>query len=103
MAYIYVFTEKGEKKVARFIKNCRAFRKELLATGKDTAETCYLPTIDSISEDINFWLLEESDEVYNNGWNVTDNYSLPIELIKGQDYIRAFKRERNLYKYTFNN
>lgn len=87
MSYAYKFTEKGKKKVARFIRECRAYRKEILDGKKDTADSTYLPTSDSILEDLDYEFFPNyNDDIYNNSWGVTDNYSLPIELIKGEDY-----------------
>jgi len=80
----YIFTEKGKKEVARFIKECEAFRRELLDAGKDTADNTNLPTEEGISEDIEEWI--DGDGEYINGWGVTDNYDLVIHLQKGTDF-----------------
>lgn len=87
MAYAYRLTQKGKKKVARFLRDCKAYRKEILDGKKDTADGTYLPTEDSILEDLDFWGFPTyDDDIYNNSWGVTDHYDLPLELIKGQDF-----------------
>lgn len=40
----YVLTEEGKRKVAVFIKECEAKRKEILDAGLDTAEDTQIPT-----------------------------------------------------------
>ena len=84
MAYAYKFTEKGKKKVARFIRDCEAFRKEILDAGKDTADDTNIPDEESILSDIPDMIDEEG--FYGNGWGVTDNYDLPIFLYEGEDF-----------------
>lgn len=89
MAYRYKLTKKGKAKVSHFLKECRAFKKELLDGRKDTANRQrLLPNMDAILEDIDFWVSDE-DTVYNDCWGITDNYDLPLELIKGQDFVEA--------------
>ena len=89
MNYKYKLTKKGRAKVSLFLKNCRAYRKELLDAKKDTARDTRLPNRDAILEDVEFW--DDGDGIYNNSWGVTDHYDLPLELIKGQDFIEDEK------------
>ena len=80
----YRLTDEGRKEVRRFIKECEAFRKELLDAGKDTADNTDLPTEEGILEDIEEWI--DEDGAYYNAWGVTDNYDLTISLQKGKDF-----------------
>ena len=80
----YKLTNRGKREVSRFISECEAFRKEILDAGKDTADDTNLPTEEGILEDIEEWI--DEDGYYVNGWGVTDNYSLPIGLMKGEDF-----------------
>ena len=84
MAYAYRLTKKGKEKVSHFLRECEAFHKEILDAGKDTADDTYLPDEESIVSDIEEWI--DEDGYYVNGWGVTDNYSLPISLIEGEDF-----------------
>ena len=83
----YRLTTEGKERVARYLNECEAFRKEILDGGKDTADDTNIPTEAEILEDIEYW--DDEDGIYNDCWGVTDNYSLPIELIFGRDYICA--------------
>ena len=80
----YKLTNRGKREVSRFIRECEAFRKELLDAGKDTADDTYLPTEEGILGDIEEWI--DEDGAYYDAWGVTDNYSLPISLIEGEDF-----------------
>ena len=80
----YQLTDKGRKEVRRFIKECEAFRKELLDAGKDTADDTYLPTEEGIIDDIAEWI--DEDGAYYDAWGVTDNYDLTISLQEGEDF-----------------
>ena len=84
MSYTYKLTDKGKEEVSHFLRECEAFRKEILDAGKDTADDTYLPDEESIVSDIEEWI--DEDGYYINGWGVTDNYSLPISLIEGEDF-----------------
>ena len=44
MAYAYKLTKKGRETVSRFIRECKAFRKEILDGRKDTADSSQLIT-----------------------------------------------------------
>lgn len=81
----YILTEKGKKEVVHFLRECEAFRKELLDAGKDTADDTNLPTEEGILDDIGEWI--DEDGYYVNGWGVTDNYDLPFSLQEGEDFI----------------
>lgn len=80
----YKLTNRGKREVSRFIRECEAFRKEILDAGKDTADDTYLPTEEGIIEDIEEWI--DEDGYYVNSWGVTDNYDLPISLQEGEDF-----------------
>lgn len=80
----YRLTVEGRKRVSHFLKECEAYRKEILDADKDTADDTYLPTEDEILEDIEYW--DDEDGIYNNGWGVTDNYDLTIHLQEGTDF-----------------
>ena len=80
------YTEKGKEKVKAYIKELEAKRKEILDTGKDTADDTYIPTLEDILDDASYWFDEENRE-YFNSWGVTDNYDADnaICLILGED------------------
>ena len=80
----YKLTNRGKREVSRFIRECEAFRKEIMDAGKDTADDTNIPDEESIVSDIAEWI--DEDGYYVNGWGVTDNYSLPIGLMKGEDF-----------------
>lgn len=83
----YILTEKGKKEVAHFLRECEAFRKEILDAGKDTADDTYLPTEEGIIDDIAEWI--DEDGAYYDAWGVTDNYDLTISLQEGEDFETA--------------
>lgn len=70
----YVLTEEGKRKVAVFIKECEAKRKEILDAGLDTAEDTQIPTEADILSDLNNGVEVDEDGDYYNAWGVTDNY-----------------------------
>ena len=80
----YILTETGKKKVTHFLRECEAFRKELLDAGKDTANDTTLPDEKGIIEDIEEWI--DEDGAYYDAWGVTDNYDLTISLQEGEDF-----------------
>lgn len=83
-----ILTETGMEKVAWYLQELRAKRKEILDAGKDTAFYTDLPTISDILSDIESF--EEDDEYYNN-WGVTDNVDgdEALNLKRGKDYVAA--------------
>lgn len=84
----FKLTEGGKRKVDNFISECRAFRKELLDAGKDTANETMIPNTEDILSDIECWFVD-GDEGYHNSWGVTDNYDLDISLYYGEDFIKT--------------
>ena len=65
-------TNRGEKEVEAFIRECKAKRKEIMDAGIDTACHTRIPTKALILADINCG--------YRSVWGVTDNYDLSIFL-----------------------
>lgn len=84
----YILTRTGTRKAGAFIGECMALRKELLDAHKDTADETTLPTIEDILSDLNDSFIRR-EGTYCNGWGVTDNRSLPIELAYGEDFMEA--------------
>lgn len=85
----YVLTEEGKRKVAVFIKECEAKRKEILDAGLDTAEDTQIPTEADILSDLNNGVEVDEDGDYYNAWGVTDNYcsDRACELAIGEDFV----------------
>ena len=85
----YILTEAGKKKVAWFINECAAKRKEILDAGLDTADDTNLPTEEAIVSDLNYGVGVDEDGDYYNMWGVTDNYSsdAPCCLEVGIDFM----------------
>lgn len=85
----YVLTEEGKRKVAVFIKECEAKRKEILDADLDTAEDTQIPTEADILSDLNNGVEVDEDGDYYNAWGVTDNYSSDraCELAIGEDFV----------------
>ncbi len=83
-------TEKGNRKVNRFIKECEAKRKEILDAGLDTAEETEIPTVDDIIADIEFVGIDEEGEYYNS-FGVTDHYEADtmMSLWKDIDFVET--------------
>ncbi len=84
----FKLTEGGKRKVDNFISECRAFRKELLDAGKDTANETMIPDTEDILSDIECCFVD-GDEGYHNSWGVTDNYDLDISLYYGEDFVKV--------------
>lgn len=82
------FTPDGLEKVERFIRECKAKRKEILDAGKDTADNTDLPTPEDIESDIISVGVDDDGDYYNS-WGVTDNYDsdTPLVLTIVQDFI----------------
>lgn len=85
----YELTEKGKEKVAFFIAECAAKRKEILDAGLDTADETNLPTEESILSDLNYGVGIDEDGDYFNGWGVTDHYNADnvLGLSIGEDFM----------------
>ena len=85
----YVLTEEGKRKVAVFIKECEAKRKEILDAGLDTAEDTQIQTEADILSDLNNGVGVDEDGDYYNAWGVTDNYcsDRACELAIGEDFV----------------
>ena len=83
-----ILTQKGKSKIADFISECRALRKELLDANKDTSYDTAIPTEEDILSDIEDWF-EDGDSGYFNNWGVTDNYDLGINLYYGEDFVKT--------------
>lgn len=81
-----VLTELGKQEVETYLHEAKAKRKEILDSGKDTANDTNLPNVDDIIMDIAHF---EEDGEYCNGWGVTDNYDTdyPLWLKRGVHYI----------------
>lgn len=79
------FTETGREKVRAYIIELEAKRKEILDAYKDTAIDTILPSENDILNDIAF---SEYDNMYDEGWYVTDHYTADNSLVlyKGDDY-----------------
>ena len=86
---MYILTEHGKKECQRFIKECKAQRKEILDAKIDTADDTNLPTIEDIECDINFSELDDENNDYYNCWGVTDNYDSDnvLHLEYGIDFV----------------
>lgn len=78
-------TPTGLNNCKLFIKECEAYRKELLDARKDTAGMTELPTLEGIISDIEEWYDDEL-KCYGNGWGVTDNYDLTLFLDCPNDF-----------------
>lgn len=85
----YVLTEPGRQKIADYILQCAAKRKEILDAGIDTADATRLPTEDDILSDLNYGTGTDEDGDYYNCWGVTDGYNsdYPLGLEAGKDFI----------------
>lgn len=85
----YILTEEGKRKVAAFIKECEAKRKEILDAGLDTAEETQIPTEEDILSDLNNGVGVDEDGDYYNSWGVTDDYrfDLVCEMTINEDFI----------------
>lgn len=83
---MYRLTEEGRRKAEQYIRSLHDKQKEILDTGKDTADDITLPTVEAIEDDIE--LCEDDDGTSWNCWPVSDHYDadLPICLVKGVDY-----------------
>lgn len=79
-------TETGKKHANSFIRECKAKRKEILDARLDTVYETKIPTINDILCDI-AWVAPETEDVYSNGWGVTDHYDLPLTLERGVDFV----------------
>lgn len=87
----YILTETGKQKVADFISECAAKRKEILDAGIDTIDETKLPTEEDILFDLNYGVeIDEEGDYYNN-WGVTDNYNsdYPIRLTLNEDFVET--------------
>lgn len=90
----YVLTEEGKRKVAAFIEECKAKRKEILDAGLDTADETQIPTEEDILSDLNNGVEVDEDGDYYNSWGVTDNYTSDqaCELTINEDFISKHTR-----------
>ena len=81
-----VLTKIGERKIAEYLAELKAKRKEILDARLDTAEYITLPTVEDIKADIYY---STDSNQYIESWAVTDNYDadLPIWLEETIDYI----------------
>lgn len=71
----FILTETGKRKVAGFILECTAKRKEILDADLDTADETNLPTEEDIVSDLNYGIGIDEEGDYYNGWGgVTDHY-----------------------------
>lgn len=91
MKYKYKLTESGKQKVADYISECVAKRKEILDAGIDTIEETNLPTEEDIVSDLNNGVGIDDEGDYFNNWGVTDNYvaDYPIGLSINEDFVEA--------------
>ena len=64
-----ILTQEGKSKIADFISECRALRKELLDANKDTSYDTAIPTEGDILSDINDAYVD-GDEGYYSCWGV---------------------------------
>lgn len=89
----YVLTEIGKQKVADFISECTAKRKEILDAGLDTIAEINLPTEEDIVLDLNNGVGIDEEGDYYNSWAVTDNYDsdYPIGLSVDEDFVEVNK------------
>lgn len=83
---MFKLTETGKKHVNSFIRECKAKRKEILSARLDTVDETEIPTVDDILCDIAWWV-PETEDVYANGWGITDHYDLPLTLKRGVDFV----------------
>lgn len=81
-----ILTQEGKSKIANFISECQALRKELLDASKDTSYETTIPTEEDILSDINDAYID-GDEGYYGCWGVTDKYDLTLSLEYGEDFI----------------
>lgn len=81
-----ILTQEGKSKIANFISECQALRKELLDASKDTSCETTIPTEEDILSDINDAYID-GDEGYYGCWGVTDKYDLTLSLEYGEDFI----------------
>lgn len=91
MEYKYILTELGKQKVANYISECAAKRKEILDARIDTIEETNLPTEEDIVSDLNNGVGIDEEGDYFNNFGVTDNYSsdYPIGLSINEDFVEA--------------
>ena len=83
---MYKLTSEGERKIAKFLAECKATRKEILDAGKDTAADTQLPTVEDILSDVNYGVGLDDDGEYYNCWGITDHHdSLLLGLVIGED------------------
>ncbi len=87
----YILTEAGKKKVAWFINECAAKRKDILDARLDTADDTNLPTEEDIVSDLNYGVGVDEDGDYYNCWGVTDNYDYDsvLGLHINEDFVEA--------------
>ena len=85
----FILTETGGRKVADFILECTAKRKEVLDAGLDTADETNLPTEEDIVSDLNNGVGVDEDGDYYNGWGVTDHYDSDsaLSLSINEDFV----------------
>lgn len=85
----YILTKCGKQKVANYITECTAKRKEIIDAGIDTIEETDLLTEEDIVSDLNNGVGIDEEGDYFNNWGVTDNYNsdYPIELSIYEDFI----------------
>lgn len=78
-------TKQGKEKIAAYLRELKAKRKELLDAGKDTAYQTVLPDEKEIMEDIE---AETINGFYEGVWGVTDNEcgDQPLTLYVGEDF-----------------
>lgn len=84
----FILKETGKRKVADFILECTAKRKEILDADLDTADETNLPTEEDIVSDLNYGIGVDEEGDYFNGWGVTDHYNsdLPLGLSINDDF-----------------
>lgn len=70
----FILTETGRRKVADFILECTAKKKEILDADLDTADETSLPTEEDIVSDLNCGIGVDEERDYYNSWGVTDHY-----------------------------
>ena len=85
----FILTETGKRKVAGFILECTAKRKEILDAGLDTADETNLPTEEDIVSDLNYGIGVDEEGDYFNGWGVTDHYDSDsaLSLSINEDFV----------------
>ena len=99
MSY-YKLTKEGINKAQRFIKECKAKRKEIIDAGKDTADDTNLPTVEDIEADLNFTGFDDEMNYYN-CWGVTDNYSSePLSLDIDKDFYDSEAKDAELKEFA---